>query len=107
MNEVVHETAPGSAGASSSLSECPCAICAHLWHFPRLMDHLWKHIKPHIAGAPVTQTVFQGFTNLTASLIYATPCWMRGFEPPSTGLPMPPTPAQLGCTLPCAHHRER
>lgn len=39
-------SAPGSAEASTGLSKFPWAIgSAHLWHFPRLMDHLWKHIK--------------------------------------------------------------
>lgn len=72
MNEVVHETAPGSAGASTSLSKFPNSpvLLQVLIYgtFPDKWTTYRNASKPDIADTPVTQTGFQVLTNLTASL---------------------------------------
>lgn len=56
----------------TSLSKFPCAIgSAHLWHFPRLMDHLWKHMKTWYCWH-TSNTNWFSYKFLTC----ATPCWM-------------------------------
>lgn len=94
-------------GARDCPWQCWIAMLLEVLIYGTSPDHLWKHVRTWYCWHTSNTNWFSSAYKSGGSLTYATPCWMGGFEPPSTGVPMPPTPAQLGCTLPCPHHRVR